>query len=68
MVPEGQVVETKLAEGWGNRHVFTQVVPGAEKENGEKEKEGGDKEGEAEEKEEEPKKEEKKGGEKKNKT
>jgi NAD-dependent histone deacetylase SIR2 len=71
MVPEGQVVETKLAEGWGNRHVFTQVVPAAEvesKENGEKEKEGGDKEGEAEEKEEEAKKEEKKGGEKKNKT
>jgi NAD-dependent histone deacetylase SIR2 len=71
MVPEGQVVETKLAEGWGNRHVFTQVVPAAEvesKENGEKEKEGGDKEGEAEEKEEEEKKEEQKGGEKKNKT
>jgi NAD-dependent histone deacetylase SIR2 len=27
MVPEGQVVETTLSEGWGSRHVFTQVVP-----------------------------------------
>ncbi|KAK4158397.1 SIR2-like protein [Chaetomidium leptoderma] len=29
MVPEGQVVETGPAEGWGSRHVFTQVVPAA---------------------------------------
>jgi NAD-dependent histone deacetylase SIR2 len=27
MVPEGQVVETSLAEGWASRHVFTQVYP-----------------------------------------
>ncbi|KAH6842872.1 SIR2-like protein [Chaetomium sp. MPI-CAGE-AT-0009] len=27
MVPDGQVVETTLAEGWSSRHVFTQVVP-----------------------------------------
>jgi NAD-dependent histone deacetylase SIR2 len=74
MVPEGQVVETKLAEGWGNRHVFTQVVPGPEVKDGEngvvdgeKGKEGGDKEGEAEEKGDAEVKKEEKGGEKKNK-
>ncbi|KAL2172153.1 hypothetical protein VTG60DRAFT_154 [Thermothelomyces hinnuleus] len=36
MIPEGQVVETKLAEGWSSRHIFTQVWPPkpAEQENG----------------------------------
>ncbi|KAK4103326.1 SIR2-like protein [Parathielavia hyrcaniae] len=29
MVPEGQVVEASLAEGWASRHVFTQVHPPA---------------------------------------
>lgn len=43
MVPEGQVVETKLAEGWGSRHIFTQVLPKpAEKEEKEVKNENGE--------------------------
>ncbi|KAK3945571.1 SIR2-like protein [Diplogelasinospora grovesii] len=32
MVPEGQKIDTKLAEGWMSRHVFTQVYPKVEEE------------------------------------
>ncbi|KAK3682511.1 DHS-like NAD/FAD-binding domain-containing protein [Podospora appendiculata] len=30
MIPEGQVIETKLVDGYPSRHVFTQVKPGPE--------------------------------------
>ncbi|KAL2144863.1 hypothetical protein VTI28DRAFT_8423 [Corynascus sepedonium] len=43
MVPEGQVVETKLAEGWDSRHIFTQVLPKpAEKEDKDVKNENGE--------------------------
>jgi NAD-dependent histone deacetylase SIR2 len=45
MIPEGQVVETKLVEGWQSRHVFTQVWPAPQNEAGqsnEEKKEEGD--------------------------
>lgn len=57
MVPEGQVVETKLVEGFASRHVFVQVEPKAKEpvkeekkeeegsEAGDGEKDGGKREG-----------------------
>ncbi|KAK4242748.1 SIR2-like protein [Achaetomium macrosporum] len=40
MVPEGQVVETTLAEGFASRHIFTQVKPAVKVEEGEEAENG----------------------------
>jgi NAD-dependent histone deacetylase SIR2 len=42
MIPEGQVVDVKLAEGFGSRHMFAQVKPvaGGEMKGEEEEKRG----------------------------
>ncbi|KAL2119769.1 hypothetical protein VTJ04DRAFT_6730 [Mycothermus thermophilus] len=58
MIPEGQVVETKLVEGWQSRHVFTQVWPAPQNEAGQSNEEKKEEDDEKKSKEENKKKKE----------